>query len=204
MLGSAEIVRGIEGAVRFLSRDATAPSYFDNTREACLRSFQVMILATPVYALYLIVHYMQAEVAASAAEIAFIEALHFTVDWLLYPVLFYEIARRRGWLDRFPRYISALNWINLPIIASVLLFEMVDYLAGPSTLVSVLGIGVQGMFFYWLIVAARLCLGVGWGTAFLLLIVNWVPSYFLLVLVDRILDTGDVSAAAVATVLNFQ
>ena len=40
--------------------------------------------------------------------------MRYVVDWLLFPVIFYEVARRRGWLDRYPRYISALNWINLP------------------------------------------------------------------------------------------
>ncbi len=36
-----------------------------------------------------------------------------SVDWLLFPVIFYEIARRQTWLGNYPRYIAALNWINL-------------------------------------------------------------------------------------------
>jgi hypothetical protein len=204
MLGSAEIARGIQGAIKILLRDASAPLHFDNTPEACLRSFRAMVLAAPVYALYIAVHYMQTALAADEVEIVFVEALHFVVDWLLYPVLFFEIARRRGWLERYPRYIAALNWINLPILIVVLVFEMVASLAGANAMISVLGVALQAAIFYWLLTAARLMLGVGWGMAVVLLIVNWVPSYLLLVLVNRLLGVGAAAAAsAFGSVSNF-
>jgi hypothetical protein len=190
MLHSAEIARGVQGAIKFLLRDPTAPSHFDNTPEGCLRSFRVMFLAAPVYALYLVIHYMQTPVTADETEIAFVEGLHFVVDWLLYPVIFFEIARRRGWLERYPRYIAALNWINLPILLSVAVFECIALLIGPSGLLTLLGIALQGGIFYWLIMTARLALGVNWGLAVVLLIVNWMPSYFLLILVNRLLGAG--------------
>ena len=98
MLSSAEIARGSRGAIKFLSRDASAPLDFDNTPEACLRSFQVMIVVAPIYALYLIIHYMQVNTVADEGQIALAEGLRYVVDWLMYPVIFYEIARRRGWL----------------------------------------------------------------------------------------------------------
>ena len=205
MLSAAEVARGIQGAIKILVRDASAPLSFENTPEACLRSFQVMILAAPVYALYLTVHYLQTEVAADAIEIGFVEALHFVVDWLLYPVIFHEVARRRGWLDRYPRYIGSLNWINLPILSVVLVFESLAFVIGPNALISVLGVALQGAIFYWLLMAARLMLGVSWGPAAVLLIVNWVPSYFLLILVNRFLGVGATAASAAAMVVpNFQ
>ena len=179
--------------------------HFENTLEACLRSFQVMILAAPVYALYVTVHYLQTSVDADPLEIGFVEALHFVVDWLLYPVIFFEVARRRGWLERYPRYIASLNWINLPILIVVLVFEALASLAGANAMISVLGVALQAAIFYWLMMAARLMLGVGWGMATVLLIVNWVPSYLLLVLVNRILGVGAVSvSSAVWSVSNFQ
>ena len=114
MLSAAEITRGVQGALGFLlRRDPAAPLHFDNTMEACLRSFRVMALAAPLYASISLIRY-ERHVAADKMEIAAVEALHYVVDWLLFPVIFYEIARRRGWLDRYPRYITALNWINLP------------------------------------------------------------------------------------------
>ncbi len=186
MLGSAEIARGSQGALKFLLRDVTAPLHFDNTQEACLRSFQVMILVAPVYAFYLVVHYMQLQTTADEGEIALVEGLRFVVDWLLYPVIFYEIARRRGWLDRYPRYISALNWINLPAVILLLISESITALAPPAV-AALLQIALQILFFYWFIMVTRLGLGVSWLLAAILMVVNWVPSYFLSVLVNRVL-----------------
>ena len=186
MLGSAEIARGSQGALKFLLRDITAPLHFDNTPEACLRSFQVMILVAPVYAFYLVVHYMQLQTTADEGEIALVEGLRYVIDWLLYPVIFYEIARRRGWLDRYPRYISALNWINLPAVILLLISESITVLA-PAPVAALLQISLQILFFYWFIMVTRLGLGVGWLFAAILMVVNWVPSYFLSALVNRFL-----------------
>jgi hypothetical protein len=159
MLSSAEIARGSQGAVKFLSRDVTAPFHFDNTFESCLRSFQVMILTAPIYAFIRVIAYMEVSVAADLEMVVFAEALRFVVDWLLFPVLFYEIARRRGWLERYPRYIAALNWINLPAVVLLLVGESVSEIA-PSTVAVLLQIGLQILFFYWFVMATRMALGV--------------------------------------------
>ena len=42
VLSAAEIARGVQGALGLLRRDPAAPLHFDNTMEACLRSFRVM------------------------------------------------------------------------------------------------------------------------------------------------------------------
>lgn len=107
MLSSSEISQGTLGSFRFLQRDPTALYYFENTPEACLRSFRVMLLVAPIYGFYLLFHYSEVATRADELEIIFLEALHYVVDWLLFPVIFYEIARRRGWLERYPRYIAA-------------------------------------------------------------------------------------------------
>ena len=145
-----------------------------------------MILVAPVYAFYLVVHYMQLQTTADEGEIALVEGLRYIVDWLLYPVIFYEIARRRGWVDRYPRYISALNWINLPAVILLLISESVTALAPPAV-AALLQIALQILFFYWFIMVTRLGLGVGWLLAAILMVVNWVPSYFLSALVNRFL-----------------
>jgi len=189
MLSSAEIARGSRGAVKFLSRDVSAPLHFDNTPESCLRSFQVMIVVAPVYAVYLVVHYMQVNTTADEGQIALAEGLRYVVDWLLYPVIFYEIARRRGWLERYPRYIASLNWINLPAVILLLISELVAALVPPGA-AALLQIALQALFFYWFMMATRIGLGVNWPIASVLLVVNWVPSYFLSVLVNRFLGVS--------------
>jgi len=189
MLSSAEIARGSRGAVKFLSRDVSAPLHFDNTPESCLRSFQVMIVVAPVYAVYLVVHYMQVNTTADEGQIALAEGLRYVVDWLIYPVIFYEIARRRGWLERYPRYIASLNWINLPAVILLLISELVAALVPPGA-AALLQIALQALFFYWFLMATRIGLGISWPFASVLLVVNWVPSYFLSVLVNRFLGVS--------------
>lgn len=188
MLSSAEIARGTQGAVKFLSRDVTAPLHFDNTIEGCLRSFQVMILVAPIYAFVRVIEYMQINVTADVDMIVLVEALRYVVEWLLFPVIFYEIARRRGWLDRYPRYIAALNWSNLPQIILLLVADSVASLVPSIT--TPLMLGLQVFFFYWFMMVTRLGLGVNWTYASILMVVNWVPAYFLSILVGRFLGLG--------------
>jgi hypothetical protein len=189
MLSSAEIARGSQGAIKFLLRDPTAPAHFDNTVESCLRSFQVMLVVAPFYVVYLFIHYAPLTTTADDWEIAFVEALRFVVDWLLFPVIFHEIARRRGWLGRYPRYISSLNWINLPAVILLLLGELVATVA-PTAATALLQLVLQILFFYWFMTATRMTLGATWTLAAVLLVVNWVPSYFLSILVNRLLGVA--------------
>ena len=186
MLSASDIARGTQGALRFLQRDPAAPSCFENTVEGCLRSFRVMALAVPLYGLYLLIYYSNVDTTADAFEIVAVEAMHFVVDWLLFPVLFYEIARRRRWLDNYPRYISALNWINLPVLALAVL-GLVVTLVTPKPVGQIVELGLQFLFYYWFLIATRLSLGIGWPFSLLLLVVNWMPSLMLSLVVDRLL-----------------
>jgi hypothetical protein len=145
-----------------------------------------MALAAPLYVFYVMIHYSRLNARADEFEILLIEALRYIVDWLLYPVLFHEIARRRGWLDRYARYITTLNWINLPAIIVVVMGAAVTAVA-PQPLAGLVSIAMQGLLFYWFLAATRLSLGVGWGLATVLLVVNFVPTLFLSLIVDRIL-----------------
>jgi hypothetical protein len=191
VLSISEIARGTQGALGFLQRDRGAPLQFDNTMEACLRSFRVMILTAPLFFLYMLLRYSQVMVTADEIEIAIVETLRYTVDWLIYPVLFYEIARRRGLLDRYPRYIAALNWINLPEMIVLLIGESAASVM-PVNFAAVLQLGLQALFFYWFLTATRMILNTGWPTSIVLMIVNWVPSLFLSLIVDRFLGVGAV------------
>src|SRR6478609_2814067 len=157
MLSSAEIARGSQGAVKLLLRDPAAPAHFDNTIEGCLRSFQVMLVVAPFYALYLFIHYDSLITTAEDWEIAFVEALRYVVDWLLFPVIFHEIAGQRGWLGRYPRYIASLNWINLPAVILLLFGEAVAAVA-PTAVTALLQLVLQVLFFYWFMAATRMTL----------------------------------------------
>ncbi len=186
MLSAGEIARGMQGALGFLQRDPGAPSYFDNTAESCLRSFQVMILVAPLYAVVLMILYSNVTTTAEGWEIVLGEALRYTVDWLLFPVIFFEIARRQNWVGQYPRYISALNWVNLPLmIVAVVAVILASIL--PTAAAVLIQLGLYGLLFYWFLAVTRSVLKAGWLQSFMLLLVNWVPSRFLSVIVDRFL-----------------
>lgn len=193
MLSASEIARGVQGAQRLLRGDRAGPFNFDSTAAGCARSFRLMLVAAPLYAFYLLIEYDGLDVAADFWEIASAEGLRYLLEWLLYPVLFYEIARRRGWLDRYFRYITALNWINLPSVILLVLGAALMAVA-PAGLATLISFAVTAVIFYWFLMATRLVLGVGWPTAGLLLIINVVPMMFISMVINRVLD---VTAAAI-------
>jgi hypothetical protein len=192
VLSGGEIARGVQGALGFLQRDRAAPLHFENTMEACLRSFQVMVLTAPLYALYLAIYYSGITYTADETDVVLAEGLRYVVDWLLFPVIFYEIARRRGWLERYPRYIAALNWINLPAIGIAVMGLVLELLIPPAAVV--IELAMEALFFYWFLMTTRMVLGLNWLMAALLLIINWVPSLFLSLLVARFLGVVSVTA----------
>ncbi len=191
MLSVGEIARGTQGALKFLRRDRTAAYHFDNSPEACLRSFRVMAVVAPLYVIYLLLFYSRIHVEADLTEVVYAEVLRYVVDWLLYPVIFYEVARRRGWLDRYSRYIGALNWINLPGVTFAL-FGMVASTVLPQQIEPMIELGLRALFFYWFLVVTHMMLGIGWGLSMLLLILNWVPSLMLSIIVTRFLGLAPI------------
>jgi hypothetical protein len=184
VLSAAEITRGVQGALGFLRRDPAALLSFDNTMEACLRSFRLMAVTAPFYVVYSLIRYANLTVTIDTGELIAIETMSYVINWLLYPVIFYEVARRRGWLERYPRYIAALNWTNLPGIV-IAIAAIVIKMIVPTALGGILEIALQALFFYWFLVITRLTLGTDWAMAVVLLAVNWIPSFFLLIIVDR-------------------
>jgi hypothetical protein len=153
-----------------------------------------MVVAAPFYALYALIKYVNVTVSADAFEIIVIEAMRYVVDWLLFPVIFYEVARRRGWLDRYPRYIVALNWINLPATVIAILAIAVESVAPPAVAM-VIDLALQALFFYWFLVTTRIALGTDWLISVVLLLVNWLPSFFLSSLVARFVGILEMAGA---------
>ena len=184
LLSAAEIARGVHGALAFLRRDPAAPLRFDNTAEACLRSLRVMVLVAPLYVLFRLIGYSNFHVAAEPIDVIFVESMRYVVDWLLFPVIFYEVARRRGWLERYPRYIGALNWSNLPATVIAVIAAGVESLA-PIPVAAIVDILTKALFFYWFLVTTRIALGADWVMSLVLLVVNWVPSVLLAIIVAR-------------------
>jgi len=192
VLSLAEIVRGTRGALGFLRLDRAALLDFDNTMAACLRSFRLMIVVAPLQVCALLLRYSEAAYTADDMEVVLVEALHYVVDWLIFPVIFYEIARLRGWLDKYPRYISAINWMNLPgmviALGALLTASVLPAMAGDT-----LKLILQAFVLYWMVATTRLALDVSWPISVLMMAVNWLPSEILSLIVDRFLGVSAIA-----------
>jgi hypothetical protein len=189
VLSSAEIARGTRGSLEFLRLDRAAPLHFDNTMAACLRSFRLIVMVAPLQAAALLLRYSNVPYAADDTELVLVETLRYLVDWLLFPVIFYEIARLRGWLDNYPRYISALNWMNLPGMIIALVVMSIS-LVLPAGIADVLRLALNAFILYWLVATTRLSLGVSWPVSVLMMVIIWLPSELLSLIVDRFLGVG--------------
>ena len=152
-----------------------------------------MVLVAPLQIILLLIRYSGVTTAADEMEIFVVETISYVVEWLLFPVIFHEIARRQGWLDRYARYIGALNWINLPgMLLAVVLVPLAQL--APAAIGDLVHVVLQALFFYWFHVTTRQVLGAGWPLSIMLLIVSWVPLAFISFLVARYLG---ISAAVV-------
>ena len=57
----------------------------------------------------------------------------------------------------------------------------------PKVIEDLVGIGLQGLFFYWFLVTTRQLLGASWLLSTMLLVVSWVPLAFISFLIARYL-----------------
>lgn len=185
MLRPVEIVNGISGCLRLLRLDPAGAAYFDNTAAAAWRSFRVLLLALPAYALIRTLTYERYDSAVSTLETILIEALFYVAQWCLNPVIAFELARFFALRRDYPRYVAAINWMSLVqlhvAIPLVALAGFAPAWQGAISMVLLL------LAMICTTVTARLVLGAGWAMAFGLFVLEIVAGELLRALVDRAL-----------------
>ena len=72
----------------------------------------------------------------------------------------------------------------------LLLFGELVAAVAPTAVTALLQLVLQVLFFYWFMVATRMTLGVPGRSRPCCMVVNWVPSYFLSILVNRLLGVA--------------
>lgn len=115
MASFAEIRHYLRGAVRLALLDQRGAAYFPNTPQACWRSFQVAILAAPIYAIILAYAPSQALAKAAAVSSAayVVKGLFYVIGWFLFPIAMYYVTLLLGVRGRYYAYIAAYNWAAL-------------------------------------------------------------------------------------------
>jgi hypothetical protein len=127
-----EVASGTYGAWRLALFDRNGIIHFDNTVEACRRSFHVAVFAAPFYAVLEWIRLSQMELASGPLRLALVEAIAYAIDWTAFPLVLWSIAQLLNRADRYYRYIAAYNWSQLLQIVFMLAIGLIAGLGGFS------------------------------------------------------------------------
>lgn len=110
-----EIARSLRGAWRLCLGEERGLDLLDPGMDAFWRSFFAIVLAAPVYGLFLMADRALRETDSAAGAFYLISGIIYVADWLAFPVLMIFIARMLGLSRRYSLYIGAYNW-SMPIV----------------------------------------------------------------------------------------
>ena len=142
-----EIFYRVFGTWRLARFDAGGVQYFDESRQAALRSFFAAALAAPAFVVTQLLTFSTATGVATdagALTLTVVFALYYCLMWVVSPVIFYRICQVIDRESAFFRYLSAINWsgvisIHLQLTAAVreasgIVPEALNILPGLATL----------------------------------------------------------------------
>jgi len=135
VLSLSEIARGVGGTVRLMKGDLSGLAVLDRSREGFWRSFRAAALLAPLYAFYLLTRYVEMMSTASDVKIALVEALRYSIEWTLFPVVLLELTRPLGRASRYTGAVVALNWANVPLLVMAVALLSLTRLIAPPLLV---------------------------------------------------------------------
>jgi len=121
---------GLYGAWRLALFDRSGLTNFENTAEACRRSFQVAFLAAPLYALLEWMRLGPSDITAGPLRIVLVEGIAYAASWVAFPLVVFSVAQLLNRSDRYFRYIAAYNWAQLLQTGLMFAVGVIAYLGG--------------------------------------------------------------------------
>jgi hypothetical protein len=125
VISGRELAFGLLGAWRLVRNDASGLQYFDRTPQGALRSFWVMLLVAPAYAILVMLALNRGGVFEIGLRQILLAGGIYIVGWLLFPVILLRLAPRLGREREVPGYIAANNWTQILITALSLFLSAV-------------------------------------------------------------------------------
>lgn len=122
MITGRELAFGLLGAWRLVRNDPAGLQYFDRSPRGALRSFWVMALVAPAYAVLVMLQFQSYGVASIGLRQILLSGGIYLIDWLLFPVILLRLAPLLQRVREMPGYIAANNWAQVLIYALALLF----------------------------------------------------------------------------------
>jgi len=111
-----ELRRGLAAVVPLFTFDASGLALLAKDRSAALASFKVASLALPAYLFLLPGLVAERNVEPIGPHFLLVWLLAYVLMWTVLPLLLLEFARGKDIAARVPHFISALNWLSLPVI----------------------------------------------------------------------------------------
>ena len=132
MITGRELAFGLLGAWRLVRNDASGLQYFDRSAHGALRSFWVMLLVAPAYAVLLMMQFEASGVSQIGLRQIVLGGGIYIIDWLLFPVILLRLAPVLKRQQEVSAYIAANNWAQILIYALALFFGALGAVLPPS------------------------------------------------------------------------
>ncbi len=120
MISGRELAYGLVGAWRLMRNDPGGLQHFDRTPAGALRSFRVMLLVAPAYAVLGLMQLDSYGVQSIGLHQILLSAGIYVIDWLLFPVIVLRLAPLLGRAQEAPGFVCANNWAQIIIYALAL------------------------------------------------------------------------------------
>ena len=177
----AETLAAVQGLKRLLRFDASFAQWFDRSPLGARRSFGLMIPAIP---LFLILRFVDVSLAPGVDtwRVVAVTAINYALSWVMFPLILILIGRA---VEREAQAIGALaayNWFGVALMAVGSVFVLIDsagLMGGATDSLSILLLVASLVYEVFLL---RVLMGLGYGGAALLVIVDFTLTQSLYIL----------------------
>lgn len=182
--------KSVGAAWQLVVRDPKAWDAFDLTADGFFRSFAAVLFVIPfniVFDLFALRLRQAGSIensdavgmaAFSYSKMAF-STTALCVEWVLFTIIAYFLLKFLGLADQYVRYIVAYNWgciivelFNLPAVV-LFSFGLISYAAAVDLIFIALGLTLYYRFYI-----AQTALGVGWGLAMGIAVLEFLFTIF--------------------------
>lgn len=162
-----ELRRGLAAVLPLFKYDDSGLVLLPRDRFTAWRSFLVMGLTLPPYAVHVLILQSDHELEQVSPHFLLIWLLAYVVKWMLFPLLLLEVGRGKSFEARVPHFISAYNWLTLPVVYLHFVIEILP--GGISDLLGFM-LMLYAMTLDWFLGKKALGLS-GWGAAGLVAVI---------------------------------
>ncbi|WP_310618695.1 hypothetical protein [Flexibacterium corallicola] len=189
---SSEIVRSFQGSIELMRAPNKAASYFDLSNDGFWRSFSVIFLLLPFYALSMVARERMLA-TAGGGQTNTPQAIDFGVmlatsvlDWVTFPIVIALLASTLGIKGQYASYISVRNWTSLLIILPMSFLNLLFIIGILSVdVLLTLSLLIMGWMLWYRFMIARVVAGASVGVAIGLVVLDILLS----ILIENTMDT---------------